>query len=324
MIKIIHIKEDMPGGTENYCLGLRDILSNEPELCIEVPKIPQVNSSYLHYSYQEEILSPFIEQADIVHINGYTAQGTIDALKLAHKMGKKIVYTAHWHPFQCLAHPFLGKMFFNLKMKELIRKYADVVTTINNEDTEFFKKFHTNVIRIPHWQRKSFSTGSNDIARNPRMILFVGRLDNHVKNFHQLLALEQGRYEIHCVGKGETPVNRKDIILHQGISDEELCLLYHKASLLVAPSKYEAFSFAALEALSAGTPVVMSERVRIADYLDGICGYSIYRYGDSADFVQKVSETIGKTVDTNEIDRRFNPNEIAQKYKKLYMSLIQQ
>ena len=323
MIKIVHIKEDQPGGTENYCLGLREILSDEPELSIEVPKIPQVNSRYLHYSYQEEVLKPFIEQADIVHINGYTAQGTIDALNLAHKLNKKIVYTAHWHPFQCLAHPFLGKLFFNLRMKGLIKKYADIVTTINNDDTSFFEKFHTNVIRIPHWKRKS-GTDGNDIIKNPRMILFVGRIDNHVKNFRQLLALEPGRYEIHCVGKGMIPADRKDIVQHQGISDEELRLLYNKASLLVVPSKYEAFSFAALEALSLGTPVVMSERVRIADYLDGISGYSIYRYGDSSDFVQKVSETIGKTVDTQEIDRRFNPNEIAQKYKKLYMSLIQQ
>ena len=323
MKKVVFIKEALPGGTENYCTGLYDLFSGDPDVTIlPVKRIPQIESRLLHYRYDKEVLREHIQDADIVHINGYTAQGTIDALKLSHALGKKIVYTAHFHPFQYLGKPFFAKLFFNVLLKPLINRYADVVTTINDEDTAFFKSFHHNVVRIPHWNRYvTAGIEANHKKRNPRMILFVGRINDHVKNFQQLFALEEGKYEIHCVGKGHLTEMRNDIILHEEVSYSELSDLYRQASLLVAPSKYEAFSFVVLEALSHGTPVVMSERVRIADHLDGIRGYSIFQYDDSSDFINKVENTIGTEVDIEEVFIRFNPIAIAKKYKELYMSL---
>lgn len=321
MIKIVHVKEDLPGGTENYCKGLKEILCNESQVSIDVPKIPQNHSRFFKYYYDKAVLESYIQDADVVHINGYTAQGTIDAFRLAHKMGKKIVYTAHFHPFHCLSHPFLGKLNFHMRIKPLIKKYADVVATINDEDTAFFKAFHHNVVRIPHWNRCLTTDDAQPVARNPRMILFVGRINDQVKNFQQILSIEEGKYEIHCVGRGEIPSNRKDIIQHVGISDEELSLLYRQASLLVVPSKYEAFCFAALEALSVGTPVVMSDRVRIADHLEGICGYGIFSYGDNAGFLEKVEQMIGASVDCDKVKERFAPERIAARYLELYTSL---
>lgn len=322
MIKVIHIKEDLRGGTENYCHGLYDILHGDPDVCIlPVPHIPQKASRFFHYAYDEKVLQSYIAEADIVHINGYLAQGNIDAIRIAHKMGKKIVYTAHFHPFKYIGHPLLGKLFFYLRMKPLIQKYADVVTTINNEDTAFFNTFHHRVVQIPHWNRCMPDSDTKHIHRNHRMILFVGRINDHVKNFQQLLALDENRYEIHCISKDGYQTDRQDIILHKNVSDAELNKLYRQASLLVVPSKYEAFAFVALEALSVGTPVVMSDRVRIADYLEGIAGYSIYKYGQNADFKQKVANTIGTSVDTVEIQKRFSPNVISRMYKDLYMSV---
>jgi glycosyltransferase involved in cell wall biosynthesis len=307
-------------GTDNYCQGLHRLLGND-DVCrvLPVPDIPQKPSRLFHFSYEESVLRPYIAQADVVHINGYTDQGTIDAIRLAHRMGRKIVYTAHWHPFCCLGHPFLGKMFFDLKLKREIIRYVDVVTTINNEDTAFFRSFHPHVVQIPHWC--DFSDPSVSVVRDPRMVLFVGRINDQVKGFGQLLALPEGHYAIHCVGKGRLPVVRRDITQHVNIPTDELLHLYRRASLLVIPSKYEAFSFVALEALSQGTPVVMSDRVRIADYLGLSKGYSVYRYGDSEDFVRKVAQTIGQEVDAARIRQFFDSRRIASTYKDLYLSL---
>ena len=181
-------------------------------------------------------------------------------------------------------------MFFDLKLKREIIRYVDVVTTINNEDTAFFSSFHPHVVQIPHWC--DFSDPSVSVVRDPHMVLFVGRINDQVKGFGQLLALPEGHYAIHCVGKGRLPA-----------------------------SKYEAFSFVALEALSQGTPVVMSDRVRIADYLGLSKGYSVYRYGDSEDFVRKVAQTIGQEVDAARIRQFFDSRRIASTYKDLYLSL---
>ena len=324
MKKVLIIRRLRKGtfdGTDNYCQGLYKLLGKDSECqVLPVPDIPQTPSKLFHFSYNEDILRPYIAKADIVHINGYTDQGTIDALRLAHKMGKKVVYTAHWHPFRYLGHPLLGKLFFYLKLKQEIIRCADIVTTINNEDTAFFRSFHNNVVQIPHWCEFT-DKQENIIEKDPRMILFVGRIGDQVKGFNQLLELPEVKYNIACVGKGKIPVKRTDITQYVNIPMHELLDLYRKASLLVIPSKYEAFSFVAIEALSQGTPVVMSDRVRIADYLDGIKGYSVYHYGDTKDFLKKVSETINTHVDTEKVLDYFSPERIGKVYKEMYLSL---
>lgn len=322
MIKILQIRQNMKGGTDNYCRGLQHLLSDDAECrVLPVTDMPQRPSRLFHYCYRDEDLEPIIAEADIVHVNGYTAQGTIDAMKLAHRMGKKVVYTAHFHPFRYLGHPLAGRLFFQLKMKPAIQRYADVVTTINNEDTQFFQSFFPRVVQIPHWNASDEVPDDDNVKRQSNMILFVGRLDDHVKGFSQLLALPEGRYDIHCVGWGTIECDRKDITIHTDLSFEELRRLYQQASLLVVPSKYEAFSFVSLEALSQGTPVLMSDRVRIADYLDGISGYFIYRYGDTVDFLRKIPACMGLKVDTERIRSIFDAKAITQKYKTLYLSL---
>lgn len=321
MIKILQIRENKPGGTDNYCRGLERLLADDADCrVLPVTDIIQHPSRLFHYTYRDSELEPYVAEADIVHVNGYTAQGTIDAMRLAHRLGKKVVYTAHFHPFCYLGHPLAGRLFFQLKMRPAIQRYADAVTTINNEDTRFFSALHPRVYQIPHWNDTPYEALSTT-DRNSRMVLFVGRFDDHVKGFQQLAALPEGHYDIHCVGSGDMPFERADITRHQHLSREELKLLYRQASLLVIPSKYEAFSFVALEAMVQGTPVVMSERVRIADYLEGVNCYAVYRYGDSADFVSKVSQTIGTVVDTAAIRQRFDAQRITAQYKQLYQSL---
>jgi glycosyltransferase involved in cell wall biosynthesis len=101
----------------------------------------------------------------------------------------------------------------------------------------------------------------------------------------------------------------------------ELATLYAKASLVVIPSKYEAFSYAALEALSYGTPVLLSERVRIADYLDGVKGFQIFHYGDHTDFLNKIALSLGMVVETDKIKKIFDPEMIKEHYRSIYLNL---
>ena len=316
MIKILLIRENKPGGTNNYCKALYALFQHDAELePIPVNDIPDIHSRLFHYFYRPNSLKQHIADADIVHINGYTAMGTVQAFLVAKRLHKRIVYTAHWHPFECLRHPFMGHCFFNLFLRPLIRKYADTVITINNEDTAFFKGFHHNVIQIPHWYEPI--TIKKRPERKDNMILFVGRADDPVKGLEHLYHIPKNKYEIHCVGKGD--IKRKDFHQHINVPNEELSRLYAEASVLVIPSKYEAFSYVALEALSFGTPVVMSERVRIADYLNGVKGVSFFQYGNYQDFLEKIGAAIGSTVDTQSISSLFHPDKIKQKYRELYL-----
>ena len=117
-------------------------------------------------------------------------------------------------------------------------------------------------------------------------------------------------------------LQRKDFIIHTDITDEELNALYDEASLVVIPSRYEAFSYVALEAFAHGTPVVMSDRVQIASYLAGKTGYSIFKYNDYSDFLKAVDRTIGTPVDVNGIMAIFDKNVIKEKYTNVYMQTM--
>ena len=313
---ILYIRENLPGGTDNYCKALYKMFKDDTE-CTPMPvaDLPTVKSRLFHYYYRPAPLKEAIAHADTVHINGYTAMGTIQALTAAARQHKRVVYTAHWHPFQCLRLPFLGRLFFNRLMRPAIKRCAQVVTTINSEDTRFFQAFFPNVVQIPHWYNPLPMTVIPERKKN--MILFVGRADDPVKGIEHLYALPKNEFEIHYVGKGK--VERTDFIQHIGISDSELATLYCQASLLVVPSKYEAFSYAALEALTYGAPVLMSERVRIADYLQGIDGWQTFRYGNMEDFLNKVRTTIGTTVDKETVIKTFAQEKVKNKYRSIYL-----
>ena len=311
---ILFIRQNMPGGTDNYCKALYHLFKDDAELCpMPVEDLPAISSRLFHYYYKKAPLREAIQKADIVHINGYTAMGSIQAFITAYRLHKKIVYTAHWHPFGNLRHPLLGKLFFRLLFQPIIKRHAHIVTTINHEDYQFFCRFHHHVIQIPHWFQPL------SIPKPPKksnMILFVGRADDPVKGIEHLYQLPVGQYEVHCVGKGT--LARSDFHQHIGISDEALAHLYAEASLLVIPSKYEAFSYAALEAMAYGTPVLMSENVRIADYLDDIKGWKIFHYGNYDDFLLKIQQTICSNVDTDRIIQVFSPNNIKERYRSVY------
>lgn len=77
-----------------------------------------------------------------------------------------------------------------------------------------------------------------------------------------------------------------------------------------------------MEALQNGTPVVMSDRVRIADFLNNIKGYNIFNYGNLDDFIAKVNSTIGTGVDTDTINQIFSASVAKQKYKQKYISIL--
>ena len=317
---ILMIRENAPGGINNYCHMVQKLISDTDSQFVVDPitNIPTRRSRLFHYSYRWRQLYRAMKVADIIHINGYTAMGTVQAFLLAMTMRKRIVYTAHWHPFSQLSHPHAGRLFFTIFLRRLIA-HAHTVITINNEDTAFFRRFCKRVVQIPHVV--SVSDSQETKSKDPKMILFVGRVNDTVKGIEHINYLPVDKYHIHVVGNG-TPPSRSDITHHIGISDSELDLLYHKASLLIVPSKYEAFSFAALEALLHATPILISERVRIADYLGGIAGVNTFRYGDYDEFRQAVANTIGTPVDVTSVARIFSPDAIAKRYADVYKQAL--
>ena len=309
-------------GVDSNCQGLISLFKDDSE----IEMLPTINYTkhtakcirqyWLDKKEMAESIRKF--NPDIVHVHGACSFTLPMAVKCAKKMGKHVVLSGHLHPFYSLRTPVLGKLFFFLITRRVL-KSVDLVFTINNEDTALLSKYHNNVVKIPHWSKFNVESATKEKRKN--MILFVGRLSDSNKGFEHLYHLPEGKYEIHCVGKGTVKL-RSDMTKHTDISEEELKRLYQESSLLVVPSRYEAFSYATIEALMCNTPVVLSDRVRIADYLSGISGYSVFTYQDYQGFVEAVSSTIGKAVEISKVEYVFNPRVIKEAYRKAYLSVM--
>lgn len=317
MIKVLIISEGTAsiGGVESHCKDLCQLLSDSnsnvvemlPIKDIKIYKIPLIRKSI----FNPKELSQIIKNSgcDVVHAHGSSSFAIVQTIRAAKKANKRVVYSPHFHPFTYIRRSFLGEMFFNMCVKPALKK-IDTVVTINNEDTDFFNRYHRKVVKIPHWIER---VEEQSIKREDNMILFVGRnADN--KGFEHLYQMPMGKYQVHCVTGGT--LERKDFIQHIGISKEELDNLYRKASLLVVPSRYEAFSLVALEALARGCPILLSDRVRIADHLPQCSYVRIFKYHNFNEFNKAIDLTKGQIVDVSTVKNIFNRKMIAKMYEE--------
>lgn len=306
------------GGIKKHCDELKELMECYKD--IEILPIEDLPCKYVKlirkFRYNSNSLRQYIinSKCDIVHVHGFMSLGVIQAINTAYNLNKEIIYSPHFHPFQYLQNPIYGKLFFYSFIKPILYKVKTIVT-INKEDTLFFKKYHHNVINIPHWNTHVENNVPSTNSKLPNSLLFVGRNDSN-KGLEHLYQLPS-QYKVHCVTKG--PLLRDDFILHQNISDTELNKLYEQVSVVVIPSRYEAFSLVALEALSHHTPIVISDRVRIGDYLTGEKGYKIFKYHDYLSFNKSIKDILQqKDIDYKQLLSPFDVNKIKKIYYKLY------
>lgn len=321
MIKVSLLRNVSPvnyGGIKKHCIELSSLFEGDEEISIlPIKDLPQRRVPFIKKTaFKFSALYKYLKQTDcnIVHIHGFATLDIVQSILIARCLRKIIVYSPHYHPFEYLQHPLFGKLYFYGCLRFMLR-FVSAIVTISDNDTAFFQKYHKRVYKIPHQFEPVDNNNFTHETKQENMILFVGRNDSN-KGIFYLYNLDS-KYKVHLVTNGV--VERKDFIVHSGISDEELSALYQKASLVVIPSRYEAFSYVALEAFAHGTPVVMSDRVMIASYLKGCKGYCIFRYGDTEDFMRAVENTIGQTVDTKTILSQFAKNKVKTLYKKVYI-----
>lgn len=311
-------------GIGTYCNALTELFKGDESVTV-LPHLtpPLIESKLLNNLFKWKPFYQSVKEsdADIFHINGYTSFTVLEAFIACKRLNKRMVYTPHWHPYKMLRRPLMGMSFFNLLIRPFLSKIRAIVT-LNSEDSSYFSFLKDKVWRIPHWNRLTVEDSYLKTPKKKNMILFIGRFNADNKGFEYLYHLPEGVYDIHCVGKGEIE-RRSDMTIHTDIPVEELKSLYAQASLVVIPSKYEAFSYVSLESLSFNTPIVMSNRVRIADYIRGFDGVTIFPYGSYQAFVDAVASTIGKPVAREEILARFSPENIRKRYTMLYNTAIQ-
>lgn len=318
------------GGVQSYCFHLiKEIQSRDKSIEFYPINISNIKYWFIKklnlHIYSKKELTKRIEECDLVHINGLASYPSMQAIDIAKRLNKPIICTSHYHPSYALSRPFWGDMFYRLIVTKRLKHIGHLVA-INREEYNLLSGSVKKCSLIPHWINTEDYTKQEINPNREDAVLFVGKvLMKHKRaDFMNYVPINTK-----CWYVSSTPMveNRPNFVQYKDLSNDELSALYKNATCLIVPSKYEAFSFVALEALLRGTPVLMSNRVRIADFLEGNKLVSIFEYDNAEDFKSKLSAILECKITLEEREAAvesvrsiFNPNKIIREYLELYHS----
>lgn len=218
------------------------------------------------------------------------------AARKARKNGTKVIYTAHGFHFFKGASVINWMIFYPIE--RICSRFNDVLITINKEDYQRAKTFHSKKVEyipgvgvdISRFNDCTISKHDKrvelGISDDAVVLLSVGELSSRKNHQVVIRALEKVNNPniIYIIaGKGEDYEKYLDLAKECGVSDQlmllgarmdvdELCVA---ADVFVHPSVREGLGIAPLEGMAAGLPLISSYVNGIKDYTKdnetGVC-----------------------------------------------------
>jgi glycosyltransferase involved in cell wall biosynthesis len=198
---------------------------------------------------------------------------------------------------------------------------------------------------LPNFIQTAAAPHSSLLASHslPFTLIFLSRIHpkKNLEGLFEALAMVSFDFRLQIAGKGEDAAyadQLKERAVSMGISqkiewlgevyEEEKFRRYAEASLFVLPSFNENFANVVIEALSAGTPVLVSEEVGLAEYvrendLGWICGTNPR---DIATALEEIFLNENKRAEIRRkapaiAERDFSPKALTDKYLEQYRKI---
>lgn len=283
----------------------------------------QIQKSPLHVLHNIRAwkeLCRIIKEEDIGAIHCHNPMGGVLGRLAAYRYrsrGIYVIYTAHGFHFYKGA-PIINWLLY-YPVEYLLAKTTDCLITINREDYKRAESFSLKkagrAYRIPGVgvDTKKFSP-REDIRRQIRekchmdenifYILSVGEINsnkNHEAILRALAVLENKNIHYGLCGKGVLEKKLRRLVHKLGIAQQVTFFGFRKdiprmlqgADCFIFPSKREGLGIAALEAMSAGLPMITSDCRGTREYMeDGVTGYVCKSNtpAEYADLIKKMME----------------------------------
>ena len=226
-------------------------------------------------------LRGLLESHDVVHINSFYPLLSNTAAHVCRRHGIPYVFSSHYHG---QGHSRFGRVLYRLYLpfSRFIFENAEAIHCCSRYEgslveRDFGENLHIEV--IPH------GTSYDDLSpreRNGRL-LFVGRMEEY-KGPQRALAIikelkSRGRPRgLDLIGSGPMREELEEevralglddlVSFRSGLPDDELLQMMREASLLVLLSDAEAYGLVVSEALSNGTPCLVSDRMALVEFED--------------------------------------------------------
>lgn len=333
------------GGVEGHVKNISERLAKEHDVTVfacdasgKLPKEEEVNgvlvrrfrsfspSNAYHLSVE---MARHLKKSkfDIVHGHNYHA---LPLYFSTNTRAKKFIVTPHYHGH---GHTPVRNLLLNLykPFGSKIFECADSVVAVSNYEKQLLLKdfgiAETKISVIPNGVDLSEFSNLEAIPREPKTILYVGRLEEYkgVQHVIQALPLLGKDFRLAIVGKGPYKgrlvelINRfglnTRISFYQDLPRDELLKMYAAAGVFVLLSQHEAFSIVVAEALAAKTPCIVANTSALKEWIDNKNCFGIDYPIDSDELAQLINCVSGAKV-TNV--RLMDWDELTQQIAKLY------
>jgi glycosyltransferase involved in cell wall biosynthesis len=303
-----------------------DIISSENTFTIPIKGLK--NLSFMLSSF---IKLKFKKDFDIIH-----AHNIPSALAMKNSTGKKIL-TIHG-----IFSKQIGQIH-NTSLENISRKYeinalswADVITVISKESSNYYSNFGYEVSQIPNGINISGLKQKSD-KQYPKQIIYAGRLSKEKGSETLFKICNQLNDEVDLIIVGDGPEKQKfkDIKLKKNIhfigyqSHEKTISLIRGSDILIQPSLSEGISTTLLEAMACKTCIVTSN---VGGNLELIENYKTGILIDPTDdklFIETIyqlvhDESLRKKLSETAFDiiEEYDWKNIGKKYLQLYESLL--
>ncbi len=236
-----------------------------------------------------QFLKANINHYDIVHCHGIFHFGSIAPFLFKNKVAKAVTIHGlldHW----ALRNGYLKKKIFSIVLQKRLLRSANLIQINNQDEQADLRKYlgyqHPNVVIVPNGMQLSELTNlppqgtfrqQFEIAADKKIVLFMGRLNakkgldlllpaflkysTQYQDTILVLAGPDDGYEAETKRfVADNQLDKYVKIVGMLISEIKKAALAD-ATIFALPSYSEGFSIAALEAMTAGVPALVSKRI---------------------------------------------------------------
>jgi glycosyltransferase involved in cell wall biosynthesis len=295
-------------------------------------------------------------QPDVVHVQShfFIGRGVINA---ARRRGIGLVATNHFMPENIFGYVrvprALQRVASRLVWHNLVRHYgkAQMVTAPTPRAVQLLQDngFTRQAVPIScgidvdRYRRRAHAYRKHNPDPDTRTVLFVGRLDEekHIDDLMRAMSLlhTSNATRLEIVGDGSCREALEQLAVELGIADRvrfaglvddnELLDAYARADVFCMPSVAELQSLATMEAMSAGTPVVLANAMALPHLVEqGENGW-LYPPRDVHGLAKAIDEIID---DRATIDRmgaaserlvfKHDINEVLARFESIYWQVL--
>ena len=262
-------------------------------------------------------------------------------------------------PERMSAKAKLGILWWNLAWPRSLKRSNYIIAISENTKRDIMKfcgisEEKITVIypycslRLPQGSSVALNTLRARYDLPERYILHVGKstphkkknLESLIRAFHivkkqngiphkLVLVTPKTGWDIKSIMTEILKLNLQDKIIFTGqVSDDDLVLIYHAADVFVFPSLYEGFGYPPLEAMTCGTPVVVSNVASLPEIV-GEAGLYVDPLNpeDIADKILQVLSSSGLAEKLRALGlkraQQFSMGRMVQKYLEVYRKVCE-